>query len=94
MRARYSAYAKDRLDFLLDTWHPTTRPAQFKSPESMEWTGLVIHSTEKGTPDDSLGYVAFTAGYIKDGQPGELKEASEFIKVSGHWFYLNGKEFS
>ncbi|MCP5048957.1 MAG: hypothetical protein GY940_17435 [bacterium] len=91
MRARYSAYVKGRVDFLLDTWHPSTRPGNFQLDSSLQWTGLEIHSTDKGTPADSLGFVTFTAHYIKNGMPMALSEAGDFIRQSSQWFYLKGE---
>ena len=33
MRSRYSAFVKDLRDYLLSTWHPSTRPPLIEAPE-------------------------------------------------------------
>lgn len=44
MRARYSAYALRRVDFLLASWHPDTRPQAADLHHSLDpqlrWLGL------------------------------------------------------
>ena len=39
MRSRYSAFVLDRLDYLLATWHPDTRPLRWNPtrPISNGW---------------------------------------------------------
>src|SRR5690606_41619638 len=38
MRSRYSAFVLDELQYLLDTWHPDTRPAQLEpNPPGLKW---------------------------------------------------------
>ena len=43
MRSRYSAFVLDRLAYLLDTWHPGTRPASLEpNPPGLKWLGLTV----------------------------------------------------
>ena len=49
MRARYSAYAVDDLDYVWQTWHPRTRPEELTPDAGLTWTGLEIVDTVDGS---------------------------------------------
>ncbi len=85
MRARYSAYALGRLDFVHASWHPRTRPdlEELRSAPQPEWTGLEVH----GYGED---WVEFTARFTSGGEAGALHERSRFARRAGRWFYLDG----
>ncbi len=91
MRSRYCAFAKGKRTYLLDTWHPSTRPDNLQTDASTGWRGLDIHAAELGTETDVNGTVTFTASYIKDGVAGSMTEKSEFLRESNRWFYLKGE---
>src|SRR5687767_4517162 len=43
MRSRYSAYVLGDLDYLLETWHPRTRPERLDpDPPDLRWLGLEV----------------------------------------------------
>jgi SEC-C motif domain protein len=43
MRSRYSAYVLKLSDYLLATWHPSTRPSELDlSDDDSKWLGLEI----------------------------------------------------
>ena len=43
MRSRYSAFVRDDRDYLLQTWHPRTRPDGLEAPApGLRWLGLSI----------------------------------------------------
>ena len=43
MRSRYSAYTLQLDDYLLATWHPSTRPtAPFHHEDGLRWLGLQV----------------------------------------------------
>ena len=42
MRSRYSAFALSQRDYLLATWHATTRPPQLPLDPETQWMSLVI----------------------------------------------------
>ena len=46
MRSRYSAYALGDRDYLLQTWHASTRPQQLEldAAGTIRWLGLVIRN--------------------------------------------------
>ena len=42
MRSRYSAFALQLTDYLLATWHPSTRPTSLESDPATVWKRLEI----------------------------------------------------
>ena len=88
MRSRYSAYALGLHDYLLATWHPTTRPAtQDLQGDDARWLGLDLRSArEQG--DEAT--VEFVARYRIAGRAHRLHETSRFLREDGRWFYLDG----
>jgi len=92
MRSRYSAYVHARQDYLLRTWHESTRPdhLDFSDAGMMTWLGLKIIRIEAGGPHDSQGIVEFVARYKVGGKAHRIVEISRFIRENGQWFYLNG----
>ena len=93
MRSRYCAYALGGLgDYLLETWHPSTRDsltAASLSAKTLDWQGLkVLDFRHKGDE----GMVKFEARYLKDDDsPGLLQEVSRFVRVKGKWLYLDSE---
>ncbi|MGP5929310.1 YchJ family protein [Corynebacterium glyciniphilum] len=92
MRSRFDAFRRADDDWLLRTWHPTTRPAQLDLSDNPVWRGLQIIDTVAGGVDDDAGVVEFRATYIADGGGiGVLWERSRFLREDGRWFYLDGE---
>ncbi len=96
MRARYSAFALRRREFLSQSWHPSTRPRSIDLDDSAEWVGLIIDSVNAGDATDSTGIVAFTARYLDSTLPPSdnerrLIERSQFVREDGCWYYLDGE---
>lgn len=92
MRSRYSAYVLLREDYLLRTWHESTRPQSldFSAAETMTWLGLKIVRSEAGGPNDQQGVVEFVARYKIGGKAHRMGEISRFVRENGCWFYLDG----
>lgn len=89
MRSRYCAYALQLHAYLLNTWHPTTRPAQLDDEAGtspLKWIGLQIHSSR--IEDELHATVEFTARYRLQGRAGRLHEISRFVFEHGQWYYL------
>ena len=93
MRARYSAYSTDNLDFIRQSWHSSTLPDDVEPNEAgFSWQGLKIIDTEAGGTDDEQGVVEFIASYTMNGQAGTLHERSHFKREAGQWRYFDGKQ--
>lgn len=89
MRSRYVAYALGLESYLLATWHPSTRPADLKLDEDPpRWLGLTIKHHK--LQDDNHATVEFIARYKINGRAYRLHEISRFVRVDGHWFYIDG----
>ncbi|WP_341721262.1 YchJ family protein [Micromonospora sp. FIMYZ51] len=89
MRSRFAAFAVGDPDYLLRSWHPTTRPARLRLDPAQRWTGLEIIGTEAGGLFDATGTVEFRAHYRESGQPGTMTERSRFVRDDGRWVYLD-----
>ena len=92
MRSRYTAYSQKNENYLLASWHPSTRPMSLNLSErsSQHWQNLTILFTEKGQPLDNTGVVAFIARYLEGNELQHLCEKSRFEKLDGRWYYLDG----
>ncbi|HJW80996.1 MAG TPA: YchJ family metal-binding protein [Acidiferrobacterales bacterium] len=93
MRSRYTAYVLAREDYLLHTWHGSTRPAQLGLQDAgpVKWLGLKVLRCEKGGADDRDGIVEFVARYQVNGRAERLHEASRFVRDAGQWLYVDGQ---
>ncbi len=89
MRSRYSAYVRGLAGYLLDTWHPGTRPAQAPAFEpGVQWLGLEVR---RHTPQgDDRAEVAFVARSKFGGRAHRLVETSRFVREGGRWYYVDG----
>ncbi|MFW2512686.1 YchJ family protein [Demequina sp. SO4-13] len=90
MRSRYTAYVRRDEDYLLRTWHPSTRPAALDLV-GVHWRGLVVNAATDGGASDGTGTVTFTALWEQqDGALESMKERSRFVREDGRWLYLDG----
>jgi SEC-C motif-containing protein len=92
MRSRYVAYARKDDDYILKTWHASTRPQEDEKPTDTKanWIGLKILRTEAGGENDTEGVVEFRARCRINDQAGGIDEASHFVKEDGKWYYVDG----
>lgn len=90
MRSRFSAFALGLPDYLLASWHPSTRPVALDLEPDVVWRRLQIVDTVAGGPDDAEGVVEFRASNRGPDGAGLLHERSRFVRVDGRWVYLDG----
>lgn len=90
MRSRFSAFAVGDADYLLTTWHPSTRPPALELDPAVRWYRLDVDRTARGGPFDATGIVAFCAHFRSPEGAGELRETSRFVREGGTWFYVDG----
>jgi len=89
MRSRYSAFVLDIADYLLATWHPSTRPARIEpNPTGLKWLGLELRHHALQPADQAT--VEFVARNKLGGRAQRLHETSRFVREEGRWFYLDG----
>jgi SEC-C motif-containing protein len=91
MRSRYSAYVLGLADYLLATWHPTTRPPalDLAAGPQPKWLGLEVRRHERQSMDRAA--VAFVARCRIGGRAQRLHETSRFVLQDGLWLYLDGE---
>jgi len=90
MRSRYSAFALGNAEYLLETWHSTTRPRTLALDPGVRWIGLDVLGTTGGSPLHADGTVEFRAHYVRNRESGAQHENSRFVRDRGQWRYLDG----
>jgi SEC-C motif-containing protein len=90
MRSRYTAYTQLKEDYLLASWHPSTRPAALGLADEAptKWIGLEVKRHEQ--QDGEHAIVEFVARYKVNGRAHRLHEVSRFVQEAGRWFYVDG----
>lgn len=88
MRSRFTAFALGDADYLLKSWHPTTRPRSLQLDPDLRWYRLDIIGRSKGGLLDTEGTVEFVAHYRSPAGTGEQRENSRFLRDAGEWRYL------
>ncbi|CAG9185134.1 MULTISPECIES: YchJ family protein [Cupriavidus] len=94
MRSRYTAYVMGNMDWVRQTWHPSTCPADLLPDTATRWLGLSVkaHSQQ----DDTHAEVEFVARYKVGGRAWRLHERSRFVReprAAGEppvWLYVDG----
>lgn len=90
MRSRYSAYVLQLEDYLLATWHASTRPSELDlAADGTKWLGLEVKRHQQ--QDDRHATVEFVARYRIAGRGHRLSELSRFVKEDGRWYYVDGQ---
>ena len=90
MRSRYTAYTMGLEQYLLDTWHKTTRPNSLGmiNDSTTKWLGLEVKRVL--IIDDDTATVEFIARSKLGGERAQrLHEISQF-KHTDRWYYLSG----
>ena len=88
MRSRYTAYVLGNTQYLLKTWHESTRPSHIALDGERRWLGLDIKKCEAGEAADTVGTVEFVARYKVAGRAHRLHETSRFSFEHGCWYYV------
>ena len=91
MRSRYTAYVLQDSKYLIETWHPRTRPSTIRFDPRQRWLGLRIKRVTGGEVGDCEGTVEFVARCKIDGRGHRLHEISEFVFDTGRWLYVEGQ---
>jgi len=94
MRSRYSAFATDAFDYLVQTHHPSQRTANERiqleaQARTLQWLALQLCDTSDGNAGQQKGEVEFKAFFSSTGKPRCLHERSRFVCENGQWFYLD-----
>lgn len=87
MRSRYAAFVLENADYLLATWHPSTRPASIDFTPGQQWLSLKVEAADT---DGDRATVTFTARSRIGGASQVLHETSRFVREDGRWLYVDG----
>ena len=92
MRSRYSAYVLQLEDYLLQTWHPSTRPAAplFDEDPALPRKGLGLEVRRSAKTGANSAIVEFVARCRIGGRAQRLHETSRFERDNGRWLYVDG----
>lgn len=89
MRSRYTAFVLEDRDYLLRTWHASTRPESLDF-EPVHWKGLKVQAylplSENSARVKFVAKATDAAGHLFT-----LKENSRFVREDGIWYYVDGK---
>ena len=90
MRSRYTAYTLLHGNYLLATWHTSTRPDRLDLAEETpgKWIGLEVKRHQQ--LDATHALVEFVARNKVNGRAFRLHETSRFVLEDGRWFYVDG----
>lgn len=98
MRSRYSAYALQLVDYVVETTHPNQRP-QGRGLAAWKQSILLFATKTRFVGleilEDSLlgdeAFVTFIAQLREQERDASFKERSRFQRLEGRWFYLDGQ---
>lgn len=89
MRSRYTAFVHFLPDYLLATWHSSTRPARIEPPlPGLRWLGLEVRGHRRLGVD--AAQVEFVARSKWGGRAQRQHEVSRFVHENGQWWYVDG----
>jgi SEC-C motif domain protein len=89
MRSRYAAFVLCNEDYLLATWHPSTRPEAIPFEPQQRWLGLsIVASQATGADTAEVEFVARSKA--PHASAVRLHERSRFVREGGRWFYVDG----
>lgn len=97
MRSRYSAFALNLPQYIIQTTHPKNPQYQNNTSKwtqelqtfsrQTEFIGLEILEIKENEPE---AYVTFHAKLKQMGKDASFTEKSRFAKENQHWYYLEG----
>ena len=88
MRSRYCAFVLQDADYLMATWHSSTRPSEVGFDEALKWLGLDVKGHR--VIDEDHAEVEFVARCRSAGRATRIHERSRFVREDGRWFYVEG----
>lgn len=94
MRSRYTAYTQANIDYIQATMRELAAenfdPVAAESwAKAVKWKRLKVYESFSHPSDAERAFVSFSAYYIAQGRPEEIREVSEFKRIDGRWFYIS-----
>ena len=95
MRARYSAFVTQAIDFIVASTHSRTRkdidlPFIREWSETSTWHGLEILETKQ--VNENKAFVSFEAQFAQGDEVQHHREKSLFERENGEWRFVTGDE--
>jgi len=96
LRARYTAFTRNDVDFILSSHHSRTRDEVTREEiedwaKNSVWLGLKVVQLEAGKKEDTQGTIVFAAHYKEGEKTQEHWEKSFFEKEDGTWKFLDAQ---
>lgn len=89
MRSRYSAFVLRNEQYLLETWHSSTRPYAIPFDKNQKWLGLtIVDITVTGDASAEVEFIARSR--LRSTSVVHHHERSRFVRENGRWFYVDG----
>jgi SEC-C motif-containing protein len=96
MRSRYTAYTMANCEYIKKTMQGKPLIG-FQEAEaanwarSVQWLGLNVIEAHQDALNENTGFVEFKALYLENNKLKAIHEISEFHRINGRWFYVDGK---
>ena len=95
LRSRFSAYARQQVDYILDTVAHSQRhqhePGAIRSwARNATWHRLEILDIQGGGLEDTEGRIEFIAHYTEKQVRKRHHELAHFHKIDGRWYFYDG----
>lgn len=96
MRSRYTAYTQVNIEYIANTMRGPAL-ASFDPRNTAEWAKqikwlrLEVLNASVITAEDDTAYVEFIAHYLFQGRREKLHEISQFHRIDGRWYYMDGQ---
>ena len=89
MRSRYCAFVLCNEQYLLTSWHPSSRPASIPFNSQQKWLGLrVIAASLTGNDSAEVEFIARSR--VSNAAAVRHHERSRFVRENGRWLYVDG----
>lgn len=95
MRSRYSAYALKKISYIRTTMQGPALKAfdqqtQITLAQHHEWLGLDVVDAQFDPKNSNRATVEYRALHKLQGELAVLNELSEFARIDGRWYYIDG----
>lgn len=93
LKARYEAFVRGDVDYILSTHHPETRDQVEREAvkswsQKSRWKGLEVHDHKE---DKEVSKIHFTVSYERKQEIIPHSEFAEFRKHEGRWYYYDSE---
>ncbi len=96
MRSRYTAYTQGNIDYIAKTMRGSALTGfdphhAAEWAKQIKWLKLKVITASAVKPQNDKAFVEFIAHYLFQGRRQKLHEISEFQRIDGRWYYVDGR---